>query len=70
MEPAFQSDGFKHRQSIIQNPKFDSLIATVEALNKAIAEDLRLAVASGLVTVISARSRSTMNGLRPSLNTN
>ena len=42
MEPAFQSDGFKTRQNIIQNLKFDSLIATVESLNKVITEDASL----------------------------
>jgi len=44
MEPAFQSDGFKARQSTIQNQKFDSLILAVEALNKAIGEDASLGV--------------------------
>ena len=42
MEPAFQSDGFKARQNINQNLKFDSLIVTVESLNKVIAEDASL----------------------------
>ncbi len=42
MEPAFSSEAFKAYQSMIQNPKFDSLINTVEALNKAIADDTSL----------------------------
>jgi len=42
IEPAFSSDGFKARQTTIQNPKFDALIATVESLNRAIAEDASL----------------------------
>lgn len=44
MEPAFQSDGFKMRQTAIQNPKFDALIATVESLNIAIGEDASLGI--------------------------
>lgn len=39
MEPAFRSEGFRARQAAIQNPKFDALVATVEALNRAIGED-------------------------------
>jgi|GEM_PF-466254 len=42
MEPAFSSDGFKNRQTAIQNPKFDALVAMIESLNKAIAEDASL----------------------------
>lgn len=42
MEPAFSSEGFRTYQNTIQNPKFDSLINTVESLNKAIAEDASL----------------------------
>ncbi len=42
MEPAFSSDGFKNRQSAIQNHKFDALVAVTESLNKAIAEDASL----------------------------
>lgn len=42
MEPAFSSDGFKDRQTAIQNYKFDALVAMVESLNKAIAEDASL----------------------------
>ena len=44
MQPAFQSAGFKLRQSEIQNPKFDKLVETVETLNKSIAEDVSLGV--------------------------
>lgn len=44
MEPAFQSEGFKARRERIQNPKFDTLVATVEALNKAIGEDNSLGI--------------------------
>ena len=44
MEPAFQSDGFKARQSAIQNPRFDALVSTVESLNKTIGEDASLGV--------------------------
>jgi 5-methylcytosine-specific restriction protein B len=40
--PAFQSDGFKTRQGLIANPKFNSLIAVVERLNNAIGEDVSL----------------------------
>ncbi len=42
MEPAFSSDGFKNRQTAIQNPKFDALISVVESLNKAIEADASL----------------------------
>lgn len=42
MEPAFSSEGFKAYQTTIQNPKFDSLIKTVELLNKSIVEDASL----------------------------
>jgi len=42
MEPAFQSVGFKNYQSGKGNAKFDSLIAKVESLNKAIGEDKSL----------------------------
>lgn len=42
LEPAFSSDGFKLRQTTIQNPKFDYLITTVEALNNEIAQDASL----------------------------
>lgn len=42
MEPAFSTDGFKTRQIAIQNPKFDKLISTIEALNKEIAQDASL----------------------------
>lgn len=42
MEPAFSSDGFKNRQTAIQNPKFDALVAMIESLNKAIAADASL----------------------------
>jgi MoxR-like ATPase len=42
MEPAFQSEGFTSYKLILQNPKFDSLITTVELLNKAITDDAAL----------------------------
>jgi hypothetical protein len=42
MEPAFHSDGFKARQTKIQNSKFDALIAAVETLNRAIGDDASL----------------------------
>ena len=42
MEPAFASDGFGIKQASISNPKFNSLIAEVERLNKAIAADASL----------------------------
>lgn len=42
LEPAFSSEGFRAYQGTIQNPKFDSLINIVEALNKMIAEDTSL----------------------------
>lgn len=42
MEPAFASDGFRNRQSVTANPKFDSLISLVELLNRTIAEDASL----------------------------
>ena len=42
MEPAFFSDGFRDRQTVIQNKKFDALIAMVESLNRAIADDASL----------------------------
>jgi 5-methylcytosine-specific restriction protein B len=44
MEPAFSSEGFRARQAAIQNPKLDALIATVESLNEAIADDASLGV--------------------------
>jgi len=44
MEPAFSSEGFKARQTKIQNPKFDALIAEIELLNKVISEDASLGV--------------------------
>jgi hypothetical protein len=44
MEPAFQSDGFKARQAAIQNTKFETLVSTVESLNKAIGEDASLGI--------------------------
>lgn len=44
MEPAFSSDGFRNRQAAIQNTKFDALIAMVESLNRAIADDASLGV--------------------------
>ena len=44
MEPAFQSDGFKKYQLSKQNLKFDSLIATLEALNEEIANDESLGI--------------------------
>ena len=42
MEPAFASEGFRARQAVIQNSKLDALVAAVESLNKAIAEDASL----------------------------
>ena len=42
MEPAFTTDGFKVRQTMIQNPKFDALISAVEALKSEIAKDASL----------------------------
>lgn len=42
MEPAFASEGFRARQTAIQNPKFDALVATVQSLNRAIGEDASL----------------------------
>ena len=40
--PAFQSDGFLKYQKTIDNPKFDSLIATIENLNNEIGKDASL----------------------------
>lgn len=42
MEPAFQSDGFKARQTAIQNQKFDALVSVVESLNRIICNDASL----------------------------
>lgn len=42
MDPAFDSDGFKRYQKGLENKTFDSLIAEIEELNKAIAEDKSL----------------------------
>jgi 5-methylcytosine-specific restriction protein B len=42
MEPAFSSEGFKVRIASVNNPKFDRLIACVEALNEVITNDLSL----------------------------
>jgi len=44
IEPAFSSEGFRARQAAIENPKLDALIATVESLNEAIADDASLGV--------------------------
>lgn len=41
-EPAFATEGFKTYQASIANRKFDSLIDTVAAMNKAISEDASL----------------------------
>lgn len=41
-EPAFESDGFKNHQDQVGLKKFDSLVATVGQLNRAIAEDASL----------------------------
>ncbi|MGE4352571.1 MAG: AAA family ATPase [Oscillospiraceae bacterium] len=41
-EPAFQTDGFKTYQASLANRKFDLLIETVEAMNRAISEDASL----------------------------
>ncbi|MDL2274549.1 EVE domain-containing protein [Desulfosarcina sp. OttesenSCG-928-G10] len=42
MEPAFSSEGFRNRQTVIQNSGFDALVAAVELLNMAIFEDASL----------------------------
>lgn len=42
MEPAFASDGFRNRQTVTANPKFDSLISLVGRLNEEIAKDASL----------------------------
>jgi 5-methylcytosine-specific restriction protein B len=39
MHPGFKSDGFKKYQASLANPHFDSLIETIEELNKAIVKD-------------------------------
>ena len=44
MEPAFESEGFRSRQMMIQNHKFDSLIAAVQSLNRAIGDDASLGI--------------------------
>lgn len=38
-EPAFATDGFKKYQKSLSNSKFDSLINTVDAMNRVISED-------------------------------
>lgn len=39
LEPAFATEGFKKYQNDLQNPKFDALVSSVEALNREIAVD-------------------------------
>ena len=42
MEPVFESEGFRMRQSVIQNGKFDALVRAVVSLNREITEDVSL----------------------------
>lgn len=42
MKPGFDTDGFIHYRTELNNPKFDKLIGAIEMLNKAISEDATL----------------------------
>lgn len=42
MQPGFNTDGFIHYRTELNNPKFDKLIGTIEMLNKAISTDATL----------------------------